>query len=84
MSVGAPKVDERPTGQILTAIDRGVIRTAPASLSSEVVTFSPGVTVQQANGPRDVLISVRGSNSRSTFGLRNIPGVRGRLQRDAA
>ncbi|MFN7984502.1 MAG: TonB-dependent receptor plug domain-containing protein [Vicinamibacterales bacterium] len=72
VSVGAPKVDERPTGQILTAIDRSVIKDGTGFSVSEVVTFSPGVTVQQANGPRDVLISVRGSNSRSTFGLRNI------------
>ncbi|MGE3957220.1 MAG: TonB-dependent receptor [Vicinamibacterales bacterium] len=72
VSVGAPKVDERPTGQIVTAIDRSVIKDVTGFSVAEIITYSPGVTVQQANGPRDVLISVRGSNSRSTFGLRNI------------
>lgn len=72
VSVGAPKVDERPTGQIVTGIDRSVIKDVAGFSVAEIMTFSPGVTVQQANGPRDVLISVRGSNSRSTFGLRNI------------
>ena len=70
--VGAPKVDERPTGQINTSIDRSVIKDTVGFSIAELIGFSPGVTVQQANGPRDVLISVRGSNSRSTFGLRNI------------
>ncbi|MEQ1910808.1 MAG: TonB-dependent receptor, partial [Vicinamibacterales bacterium] len=72
VSVGAPKVDERPTGQILTSIDRSVIKDTAGFSIAEIITFSPGVTIQQANGPRDVLISIRGSNSRSTFGLRNI------------
>ena len=74
VSVGAPKVDEKPTGQIVTSIDRSVIKDTTGFSIAEIITFSPGVTVQQANGPRDVLISVRGSNSRSTFGLRNTAG----------
>ena len=72
VTVGAPKVDERPTGQILTSIDRSTIKDVTGFSIAEVIPFSPGVTVQQANGPRDVLISVRGSNTRTTFGLRNI------------
>jgi len=70
--VGAPKVDERPTGQILTSIDRSTIKDVSGFSIAEVIPFSPGVTIQQGNGPRDVLISVRGSNTRTTFGLRNI------------
>ena len=72
VTVGAPKVDERPTGQIVTSMDRSLVKDIAGFSIAEIMTFSPGVTVQQANGPRDVLISVRGSNSRSTFGLRNI------------
>ncbi len=72
VEVTVPKVDERPTGQIVTTIDRSLIKDIAGFSIAEFITFSPGVTVQQANGPRDVLISVRGSNSRSTFGLRNI------------
>jgi len=72
VSVGAPKVDERPTGQIVTSMDRSLVKDIAGFSISEIMTFSPGVTVQQANGPRDVVISVRGSNARATFGLRNI------------
>jgi iron complex outermembrane recepter protein len=72
VTVAVPKVDERPTGQILTSIDRSIIKDVTGFSIAEVIGYSPGVTVQQGNGPRDVLISVRGSNTRTTFGLRNI------------
>ena len=72
VTVAVPKVDERPTGQILNSIDRSAIKDVTGFSVAEVIGYSPGVTVQQGNGPRDVLISVRGSNVRSTFGLRNI------------
>ncbi len=33
---------------------------------------SPGVSVKQGNGPRDLGISIRGSNARNGFGIRNL------------
>ena len=33
---------------------------------------SPGIDIKQGNGPRDVGISIRGSNARNGFGIRNI------------
>ena len=33
---------------------------------------SPGVSFKQGNGPRDLGISIRGSNARNGFGIRNI------------
>ena len=34
--------------------------------------MSPGVTTQGGNGPRDISVSIRGSNERQTFAVRNI------------
>ena len=33
---------------------------------------SPGISVKQGNGPRDIGISIRGSNARNGFGIRNL------------
>ena len=33
---------------------------------------SPGISVKQGNGPRDLGISIRGSNARNPFGIRNL------------
>jgi iron complex outermembrane receptor protein len=38
----------------------------------ELLQESPGVSFKQGNGPRDIGISIRGSNARNTFGIRNI------------
>lgn len=59
-------------GQTATTIDASRFRDTPANSIGDILVQSPGVTVQQGNGPRDVSISVRGSNERQTFGVRNI------------
>lgn len=68
----SPLVTESPTGQSQASVSREDFRNAPAATIGEVLALVPGVTVIQGNGPRDVLISVRGSNERQTFGVRNI------------
>lgn len=71
--VGAPKVDDRPTGQTVNTVDRSVIQNSAGFSIAEVVGYSPGVTVNMSNGPRDVVVSVRGSGARAGgTGLRNI------------
>jgi iron complex outermembrane recepter protein len=69
--VAVPKVDDRPAGQTVT-IDRGRFRNSRGFSIGDIAAFSPGVTFVQANGPRDVSISIRGSNARTAFGIRNI------------
>lgn len=77
-------MDEKPTGQMVTSINRSVIKDTGFSIA-EIITFSPGVTVQQADGPRDVLRNLGASlNFEIDLRLAQYPGVRGRLQRDAA
>ncbi|UVO49021.1 TonB-dependent receptor [Sphingomonas sp. SUN019] len=60
------------TGQTVTNVDDAAFRNTPATTIADIVKLSPGVAVTQGNGPRDVSVSVRGSNARNGFGARNI------------
>jgi iron complex outermembrane receptor protein len=66
-----PSVTE-PTGSAVTTIDRELFKDSPAFSAGQVLQYSPGVTIKQGNGPRDVGISIRGSNARNGFGVRNL------------
>ncbi|OAF10784.1 TonB-dependent receptor domain-containing protein [Bradyrhizobium neotropicale] len=63
---------QSPTGQTETTIDRWQFDNRPAFSVSDVLRDSPGVSVKQGNGPRDFGISIRGSNARNGFGIRNL------------
>jgi iron complex outermembrane recepter protein len=63
---------QTPNGQTVTTIDRSQFDNRPAFSVADVLRDSPGVSVKQGNGPRDVGISIRGSNARNGFGIRNI------------
>ncbi|MBB4154940.1 iron complex outermembrane receptor protein [Sphingomonas jinjuensis] len=60
------------TGQTTTTITDAAVRNTPATTVADLVKLSPGVVVIQGNGPRDVGVSIRGSNARQSFGARNI------------
>ncbi len=69
----APSVIEHPVGEIVTGIGRqDVIANRPATSIGQVLVNSPGVTVRQGNGPRDVVVSIRGNNARSTGVIKNM------------
>lgn len=72
--VTGERVDELPklSGQTVSSVGREQFDNTPAISIGEVLALTPGVTFLQGNGPRDVSISVRGSNARQTFGVRNI------------
>jgi iron complex outermembrane receptor protein len=73
VSAPAPvSVYEQPASQTLTTIDRDQFKDQPAFSAGEILQQSPGVTFRQGNGPRDVGISIRGSNARNGFGIKNI------------
>jgi iron complex outermembrane recepter protein len=59
-------------GQTVTTVDDRRFRNTPATTIADIVKLSPGVAVIQGNGPRDVGVSIRGSNARNSFGARNI------------
>jgi iron complex outermembrane receptor protein len=68
----APGALPKPPGQTITTVSGERIKDAPAFTVEELLQESPGVSFKQGNGPRDIGISIRGSNARNTFGIRNI------------
>jgi iron complex outermembrane receptor protein len=67
-----PDVVTQPTAQTVTTVTQERIRDAPAFSVEDLLQESPGVSMKQGNGPRDIGISIRGSNARNGFGIRNI------------
>lgn len=63
---------QAPAGQTATTIDRSQFDTRPSFSVADVLRESPGISVKQGNGPRDFGISIRGSNARNGFGIRNM------------
>jgi iron complex outermembrane receptor protein len=68
----APGALPVPPGQTVTSISGETIKNAPAFSIQDLLQESPGISIKQGNGPRDVGISIRGSNARNGFGIRNI------------
>jgi iron complex outermembrane recepter protein len=71
-SAARDSLNQAPAGQTETTIDRSRFDNRPAFSVGDVLSDSPGVSVKQGNGPRDIGISIRGSNARNGFGIRNI------------
>lgn len=65
-------VTETPSAQTQFQVSREDFKNTPAATIAEVLDLVPGVTFVVGNGPRDVALSVRGSNERQTYGVRNI------------
>jgi iron complex outermembrane recepter protein len=63
---------QAPTGQTATTIGRSQFDNRPSFSVADVLRESPGISVKQGNGPRDFGISIRGSNARNGFGIRNM------------
>ena len=61
-----------PNGQTETTIDRSQFENRPAFSVADILRESPGVSIKQGNGPRDMGISIRGSNARNGFAIRNL------------
>ncbi|MEH2527428.1 MULTISPECIES: TonB-dependent receptor family protein [unclassified Bradyrhizobium] len=71
-SVARALLYQAPNGQTETTIDRSRFENRPAFSVADVLRESPGISIKQGNGPRDVGISIRGSNARNGFGIRNL------------
>ena len=65
-------VYREPTGQTFTTVNGKTFANQPIATVREMLQYSPGVSFKQGNGPRDVVISIRGSSARNGFGVRNI------------
>jgi iron complex outermembrane receptor protein len=71
-SEGGPGALPKPPGQTITTVSGEQIKDSPAFSVEDLLQESPGVSFKQGNGPRDIGISIRGSNARNGFGVRNI------------
>src|SRR5690242_14340814 len=71
-SVARALLYQAPNGQTETTIDRSLFEYRPAFSVADVLRESPGISIKQGNGPRDMGISIRGSNARNGFAIRNI------------
>lgn len=74
MSTGAARagLNQGPAGQTATTIDRSQFDNRPSFSVGDVLRDSPGISIKQGNGPRDFGISIRGSNARNGFAIRNL------------
>ncbi|GLI93873.1 TonB-dependent receptor family protein [Methylocystis echinoides] len=68
----AMPVYRQPTGQTFTTVRGKDFETMPLVSVRELLQYSPGVSFKQGNGPRDIVVSIRGSSARNGFGVRNI------------
>jgi len=71
-SAARDTLSQAPAGQTATTVDRGQFDNRPSFSVGDVLRDSPGISVKQGNGPRDIGISIRGSNARNGFGIRNL------------
>ena len=65
-------LNQAPAGQTETTVARSQFDNRPSFSAGDILRESPGISLKQGNGPRDVGISIRGSNARNGFGIRNL------------
>jgi len=65
-------LNQAPAGQTGTTVTRSQFDNRPSFSVGDILRESPGISIKQGNGPRDVGISIRGSNARNGFGIRNL------------
>ena len=71
-SAARANLNQAPTGQTATTIGQSQLDNTPAFSVNDILDNSPGISMKQGNGPRDIGISIRGSNARNGFGIRNV------------
>ena len=64
-------ITEAPVAQTITSVDRQDTKDSPDFTIQQSLTMVPGITTITGNGPRDISISLRGSNDRQSYGIRN-------------
>ncbi|MFT8655213.1 MAG: TonB-dependent receptor [Acetobacter papayae] len=62
----------RPAGQTTFSSNRSNYASQVAQSVADMVVTIPGVSFTQGNGPRDTVVSVRGSGDRQSYGLKNL------------
>ncbi len=62
----------RPAGQTTYSSDRSSFGNQVGQTVADMAVTIPGVSFTQGNGPRDTVVSVRGSGDRQSYGLKNL------------
>jgi len=70
--VTATKIESAPEGRTIGRVERKELEKQDSFSLRDVMDATPGVSVKQSNGPRDVNISIRGSGAKTSFAVRNI------------
>src|SRR4051794_7817861 len=65
-------LNQAPAGQTGTTVARARFDNRTSFSVGDILRDSPGISIKQGNGPHDVGISIRGSNARNGFGIRNL------------
>jgi len=61
-----------PAGETSYGATRADFARTPALTAADMLATVPGVSTIGGNGPRDIAISLRGSDDRQAYGLRNV------------
>lgn len=61
-----------PIGQTTYSASRSAFKLTPSLSLADMAVTIPGVSFISGNGPRDTSLSIRGSNDRQSYGMRNI------------
>lgn len=61
-----------PVGQTTYSADRKDFAGHAAQSVADMMATVPGASFLQGNGPRDTVVSIRGSGARQSYGLRNL------------
>jgi iron complex outermembrane receptor protein len=72
VTAAAATLTQHPTGQAVATVSRDLFKDQPDVNIADVLDLVPGVSVIQGNGPRDVSVSIRGSNDRQSYAVRNV------------
>jgi iron complex outermembrane recepter protein len=67
-----PGLPAASVGQTVTTIDGDRSNETKRFSVGDILQESPGISIKQGNGPRDMGVSIRGSNARNGFGVRNV------------
>lgn len=68
----APGIPATAAAQPVTTVPRERVENTRAFTVGDLLQEVPGISIKQGNGPRDMGVSIRGSNARNGFGVRNI------------
>lgn len=68
----APGIPATAGAQPVSTITRDRVENTRAFSVGDLLQEVPGISIKQGNGPRDMGVSIRGSNARNGFAVRNI------------